>query len=92
MNLGLPPSIIKDIKKNYWSSNQRRDAYIDEYTHNHPCPSWKKVADVLRDHHSLGEQADEVEKIYVQGMIVYKLLIIYFIGKYIAICLKRLHA
>ena len=65
--LGLPQSTLQEIKKNYRSRAKRKEAYLDTYTHNHPCPSWKVISEVLREHH-LDQQAEMVENIYVQGM------------------------
>ena len=64
--LGLPMSKMHEIQTNYHSPAQRRKAYIDAYVDNHPCPSWKNVSDVL---HLVGlyDQADEVDRTYVQG-------------------------
>ena len=64
---GLPQSVVEQIKSSYQSTTQRKDAYLDAYTHRHPCPSWRKVVYVLRVcflHH----QAEQVENTYVQGM------------------------
>ena len=64
--LYLPDSKISEIKTNYHSPAQRREAYIDDYVVYHPCPSWKNVTEVLR-FSGLSDQADEVERTYVQG-------------------------
>ena len=64
---GLPKSVVDQIKSSYQSTTQRKDAYLDAYTHHHPCPSWKKVAYVLRLCF-LSLLAKEVENTYVQGM------------------------
>ena len=39
------------------------------YAHLHPCPSWKKISEVLLEC-GFDQQAEEVENIYVQGMHV----------------------
>ena len=64
--LDLPNSNRSEIKTNYHSPAQRREAYIDAYVGDHPCPSWKEVSYAL---HRVGlrRQADEVERTYVQG-------------------------
>ena len=64
--LGLPQSTVDQIKSSYQSTTQRKDAYLDAYTHRHPCPSWKKVAEVLLDYR-LDQQAEEVENTYLKG-------------------------
>ena len=64
--LGLPNSKLNKIKTNYHSPAQRREAYIDAYVDDHPCPSWKIVSSVLY-RVGLRDQADEVERTYVQG-------------------------
>ena len=67
--LGFPQSAIEEIKRSYQSPTQRKEAYLDTYTHRYPCPTWKKVAETLRGCY-LNQQADEVENTYVQGMHV----------------------
>ena len=62
----LPNSKRSEIETNYHSPAQRREAYIDAYIDDHPCPSWKNVIDVLR-FSELRRQADEVERTYVRG-------------------------
>ena len=67
--LDLPKSKVGEMKRNYHSPSQRREAYLDLYTTGHPCPSWRQVAEVLRRvllHH----QADVVESTYVQGTMI----------------------
>ena len=64
--LGLPNSKRSEIQTNYHSPVQRREAYIDAYVDDHPCPSWKEVSYALRAV-GLDDQADEVERTYVQG-------------------------
>ena len=68
--LGLPQSVIEEIKSSYQSPTQRKGAYLDVYIHQHPCSSWKKVSETLRKC-DLQKQADEVENTYVRGMHVY---------------------
>ena len=65
--LGLPKSALEEIRRNYQSDTKRKDAYLDAYTHHHPCPTWKKISEVLR-RCDLDQQADEVVNTYVQGM------------------------
>ena len=70
--LGLPHSVVEEIKRSYQSPTQRKEAYLDTYTHQHPCPSWKKVVETLT-WYGLYQQANEVENTYVQGMHVHLL-------------------
>jgi Tfp pilus assembly protein PilN len=65
--LGLPQSEIDRIQKDYQSPTQRKEAYLDLYVHQHPCPTWSKVAEVLRRRVNLPEQANLVENTYVKG-------------------------
>ena len=68
--LGLPQSVIDRIQKNYQSPTQRKEAYLDLYVHQHPCPAWSRVAGMLRRKHygyNLPQQADLVENTYVKG-------------------------
>ena len=64
--LGLPQSEIDRIQKDYQSPTQRKEAYLDLYVHQHPCPTWREVARVLRLA-NLRQQADLVENTYVKG-------------------------
>ena len=65
--LDLPQSERDKIKKNYRSPTQRKEAYLDLYVHQHPCPSWTEIAGVLRYRFSLYERADLVENTYIKG-------------------------
>ena len=65
--LGLPESALEEIRRSYQNDTKRKDAYLDTYTHRHPCPTWMKISEVLRKCYLL-QQADEVENTYVQGM------------------------
>ena len=65
--LGLPQSEIDRIQKEYQSSTQRKEAYLDLYIHQHPCPTWRRVAGVLRHMVNFPQQADLVENTYVKG-------------------------
>ena len=67
--LDLPKCKREEIEGNYQNPTQRRDAYLDLYASDHPCPSWNMVADALRLV-SLGHQADVVESTYVHGTII----------------------
>ena len=67
--LDLPLSKSNKIKRNYQSSSQKRDAYLDLYVTDHPCPSWRQVAELLRNVR-LPSQADVVESTYVQGIMI----------------------
>ena len=71
--LELPQSKSDEIKRNYHSPSQRREAYFDLYATDHPCPSWRKVTKVLRNVH-LPHQADMVMSTYVQGTILHRSL------------------
>ena len=72
MLLGLPQSAVEEIKRSYQSHTKRLDAYLDTYSHQHPCPSWKKVAKALRRCEAY-QLADEVDNTYVQGTCMYVL-------------------
>ena len=74
--LDLPKSKVDEIETNYDSLFRRREAYLDLYATQHPCPSWKHVAESL---HSIGLlcQADEVESTYVQGTCIIPVTINY---------------
>ena len=63
--LGLPESKVGIIKKNYQSPTQRKEAYLDLYTHHHPCPSWVDIAGTLQGF-GLRQQADFVRNTYVK--------------------------
>ena len=65
-HLGLPQSEIARIQKDYQSPTRRKEAYLDLYVHQHPCPTWTDIAEVLR-HFDLPQQADLVENTYVKG-------------------------
>ena len=65
--LGLPQSEINRIQKAYQSLTQRKEAYLDLYVHQHPCPTWSEVAVVLRYRVGFVQQADLVENTYVKG-------------------------
>ena len=64
--LGLPQSEIDRIQKDYQSPTRRKEAYLDLYVHQHPCPTWSTIARVLR-RFKLPQQADLVENTYVKG-------------------------
>ena len=66
--LSLPQSEIDRIQKDYQSPTQRKEAYLDLYVHQHPCPTWSRTARVLcYDEVGLPQQADLVENTYVKG-------------------------
>jgi hypothetical protein len=68
--LRLPQSEIDRIQKDYQSPTQRKEAYLDLYVHQHPCPTWRQVADALRSvWFDLPQQADLVENTYVKGTL-----------------------
>ena len=64
--LDLPQSEIDRIQKDYRNITQRKEAYLDLYVHQHPCPTWGQIAEVLR-WVKLPQQADLVENTYVKG-------------------------
>ena len=66
-HLGLPQSEVARIQKIYQSPTQRKEAYLDLYVHQHPCPTWRLVAWVLHCKVDLHQQADFVENTYVKG-------------------------
>ena len=66
--LGLPQSEITRIQKDYQSPTQRKEAYLDLYVHQHPCPTWRQVSAILSYKFDLRQQADLVENTYVKGM------------------------
>ena len=72
-DLGLPQSEIDRIQKDYQSPTQRKEAYLDLYVHQHPCPTWSQVAEVLRNWVNLLQQADLVENTYIKGTQSYQL-------------------
>ena len=65
--LNTPLSKIDEFQMNYQGPARRKEAYLDYYAHNHPLASWSKVAGALRVF-GLHQEADVVEKTYVQGM------------------------
>ena len=64
--LDLPQSEIDRIQKDYQSPTQRKEAYLDLYVHQHPCPTWGRVAMILH-WVNLPQQADLVKNTYVKG-------------------------
>ena len=64
--LGLPQSEMARIQKDYQRSSQRKEAYLDLYVHQHPCPTWRQVARVLR-WVNLPQYAKLVKNTYVKG-------------------------
>ena len=66
-DLDLPQSEIDRIQKNYQSPTRRKEAYLDLYVHQHPCPTWGRIAVVLH-RVNLHQQADLVESTYVKGI------------------------
>ena len=61
MYLELPQSETARIRKDYQSPTQRKEAYLDLYVHQHPCPTRNDVAEVLFNCANLRQQADLVE-------------------------------
>ena len=66
-HLGLPQSEIARIQKDYQSPTRRKEAYLDLYVHQHPCPTWTDIAAVLHLRFDLPQQADFVVNTYVKG-------------------------
>ena len=66
-SLDLPESTLAEIKRSYQSKAKRKEAYLDTYIHRHPCPSWKKISELLKEY-SLEQQASEVGDTYIHGM------------------------
>ena len=64
--LDLPQSEIDRIQKDYQSPAQRKEAYLDIYVHQHPCPTWSRIARVLCLV-ILPQQADLVKNTYIKG-------------------------
>ena len=64
--LDLPQPDRERIQKDYKSPIQRKEAYLDLYVHQHPCPTWSDVAVILRNC-DLRQQADLVKNTYVKG-------------------------
>ena len=65
--LNIPQSEIDRIQKDYQSPTQRKEACLDLYVHQHPCPTWNQVAMILHFGVNLRQQADLVENTYVKG-------------------------
>ena len=66
--LELPKSEVDKINENYHNPTQGKEAYLDLYVHQHPFPSWEKIAKLLCYHLNLKQQADLVQNTYVTGM------------------------
>ena len=68
--LGLPEIKRQEVKRNFHSPSQRREAYLDLYATDHPCPNWSQVAEAFRYGADLSSQADmPLVSTYVQGKI-----------------------
>ena len=67
IHLDTPSSKSEEFLMTYRNPAQRKEAYLDYYVHNHPAPSWAKVAEALREY-GLGQQATVVENTYIKGM------------------------
>ena len=74
-NLCLPEFKIKQIQRNYHNPMERKEAYLDLYAYDHPCPSWKDIAEILRLFNLL-QQFHLVNETYIKGMFDSKSLII----------------
>ena len=78
--LSLPKSEVDKIKANYDDPSERKEAYLDLYVHQHPCPSWQQVVDVLRElPFNLDQQADFVESTYLKGTQCISLILLYIV-------------
>ena len=75
--LCLSQSEIDRIQKDYQSPTQRKEAYLDLYVHQHPCPTWGRIAVVLH-RVNLHQQADLVESTYVKGTQDTQYIILYY--------------
>ena len=64
--LDLPRIKTDEIKRNFHSLSQRREAYLDLYTTDHPIPTWSVVAQALTEC-GLPSQAGVVINTYIQG-------------------------
>ena len=65
--LEIPSSKESEIKVNYQSPTQQKEAYLDYYVHSNPEASWVEIARTLH-WLRLSQQADVVEKTYIKGM------------------------
>ena len=65
--LDLPQSEIDRIQNNYQTPNQKKEAYLDLYVHQHPYPTWSQITRVLRWKVMFLQQADLVENTYIKG-------------------------
>ena len=45
--LDIPPSVYSSIDTQQSSESERRKAYWEWYLNNHPCPSWRHIANAL---------------------------------------------
>ena len=79
--LDLPRAKVAEMKRNYRSPSQRRDAYLDLYVTTHPCPSWRQVAKALCGVY-LRHQADVVESTYVQGIRINRYVVVHYCTRY----------
>ena len=66
IHLDAPSSKSEELKMTYQNPAQRKEAYLDDYVHNHPAPSWTQIA---RTFHGCGlpQQATVVENTYIEG-------------------------
>ena len=64
--LDTPTSKREEFQMTYRNLSQRKEAYLDDYVHNHPTPSWTQIAEVLRIC-ALYQQATVVENTYIKG-------------------------
>ena len=66
--LDLPAYEVDKIAKNYQSPTQRKEAYLNLYVYQHPCPSWQQVVGALRTFpFYLYQQATFVKHTYIKG-------------------------
>ena len=65
--LCLPQLKIRQIQRNYRHPLERKEAYLDLYAYDHPCPSWIDVAEILLSL-KLSQQFNMVNETYIKGM------------------------
>lgn len=51
---------------------ERKEAYLDLYAYDHPCPAWKDIAEILRLF-NLSKQFDLVNETYIKGRFLFGL-------------------
>ena len=74
--LDLPQSEIDRIRNNYQTPNQKKEAYLDLYVHQHPYPTWSQITRVLRWKVMFLQQADLVENTYIKGIYTRHIIVL----------------